>query len=46
LREQAQDLMITFGGADDYILYLNLYIFKKPPFWGPILTGPAENRVV
>jgi len=39
---------MPFGGLDDYILYLDPQISKKPPFLGPILTGlsfiAAENR--
>ena len=39
---------VSFGGLDDYILYLDPYISEKPPFRGPILTGlsffATENR--
>ena len=30
---------VPFWGPDNYILYLDPYIFEKPPFRGPILTG-------
>ena len=30
---------VPIGGPDDYILYLDPYIFEKPPFRGPILTA-------
>ena len=38
-----------FGGPVGCVSYLYLYIFEKPPFWGPILTGleiffAAENH--
>ena len=39
---------VPFGGADDYILYLDPEISEKPSFRGPILTGlelfATENR--
>jgi len=38
---------VPFGGPDDYILYLDPYIYEKSPFRGQILTGlsffAAEN---
>jgi len=30
---------VPFGGLDNYIWYLDPYIFEKLPFLGPILTG-------
>jgi len=38
---------VHFGGLGDYIFLFRPLNFRKPPFWGPILTGHffvAENR--
>jgi len=35
---------VPFGGPDDYILYFHPWVSEKPPFPGPILTGPVSLR--